>query len=320
MAYCIAMSSRPTSCWTDPDARGQRRIFLADFGIARPLTEPSDLTATNLTVGTVAYAAPEQLMGEDIDERADEYALAATVFHLLTGAPPYHHSNPVAIISQHLNAPPPTLSSLRPELARLDDVFFTGLAKDPADRFGQCHEFATALSECAGSATSAAAVDTQIAMTPAARALPRRRSRTVLAAAALAVVVLAVVAVVVYMIAANRGPSPPPAPTGAPPSVPTGATPPAAPPPSSVVPTSTPTVTVTATPARPTTTQAASPAELDQQYLNEVTGLWGGRPGKPDAVIRKTATAPVNCWRRTPTRPRPPAGYSRNRRRRARRD
>ena len=129
---------------THPDASGQRRIFLADFGIARPLADPSGLTATNLTVGTVAYAAPDQLMGEDIDGRADEYALAATVFHLLAGAPPYHHSNPVAVISQHLNAPPPRLSGLRPDLARLDDVFSTALAKNPADRFGECDEFATA--------------------------------------------------------------------------------------------------------------------------------------------------------------------------------
>ena len=129
---------------THPDASGQRRIFLADFGIARPLADPSGLTATNLTVGTVAYAAPDQLMGEVIVGRAVEYALAATVFHLLAGAPPYHHSNPVAVISQHLNAPPPRLSGLRPDLARLDDVFSTALAKNPADRFGECDEFATA--------------------------------------------------------------------------------------------------------------------------------------------------------------------------------
>jgi len=279
---------------TDPDASGQRRIFLADFGIARPLAEPSSLTATNLTVGTVAYAAPEQLMGEEIDGRADEYALAATVFHLLTGAPPYHQSNPVAVISQHLNAPPPRLSSLRPDLARLDDVFFTALAKNPADRFGQCHELATTLSERAGSSDRLGVDRTESAM---ARTRPRWRDRAVFRAAALAFV-LAVAAVVGYIVA-NRGPSSPPAPTGAPsPSPP--AAPPAAPPPSvvptstptvtaapspSVVPTSTPTVTVTATPARPTRTQASGP-ELDQQYLNEVTGLWGGRPAKPDAVIR----------------------------------
>ena len=51
-------------------------IFLADFGIARPLDDTSGMTTTNLTVGTVSYAAPEQLMGLDIDGRADQYALA----------------------------------------------------------------------------------------------------------------------------------------------------------------------------------------------------------------------------------------------------
>ena len=56
---------------SQPDDDGQRRVFLADFGIARELADPSGLTATNLTVGTVAYAAPEQLMGSELDGRAD---------------------------------------------------------------------------------------------------------------------------------------------------------------------------------------------------------------------------------------------------------
>ncbi|WP_369829713.1 serine/threonine-protein kinase [Mycobacterium sp. E2479] len=131
---------------------GERRILLADFGIARQLADVSGLTATNLTVGTVAYAAPEQLMGADIDGRADQYALAATAFHLLTGVPPYQHSNPVAVISQHLNAAPPKLSERRPDLAYLDHVLSTALVKDPADRFSRCREFAKALSERAASA------------------------------------------------------------------------------------------------------------------------------------------------------------------------
>ncbi len=138
----------------EPDD-GERRILLADFGIARQLADVSGLTATNLTVGTVAYAAPEQLMGADIDGRADQYALAATAFHLLTGAPPYQHSNPVAVISQHLNAALPKVSERRPELAHLDPVLSTALAKDPADRFARCREFAKALSErAAGAAES----------------------------------------------------------------------------------------------------------------------------------------------------------------------
>ncbi len=124
-----------------------RRILLADFGVARQLADISGITETNVAVGTVAYAAPEQLVGSDIDGRADQYALAATAFHLLTGVPPYRHSNPVAVIGQHLHAAPPRLSDHRPDLARLDNVFFKALAKDPADRFDRCRDFAAAFND-----------------------------------------------------------------------------------------------------------------------------------------------------------------------------
>ena len=131
-----------------PDS--ERRVLLADFGIARQLSDPSGLTASNLAIGTVAYAAPEQLMGSDGLDRADQYALAATTFHLLTGSPPFQHDNPVTVISQHLNSTPPKLSERRRELAGLDDVLDTALAKDPADRFTSCYEFADALAQCLG--------------------------------------------------------------------------------------------------------------------------------------------------------------------------
>ena len=71
---------------THLDDDGEQRILLTDFGIARDVNDISGLTATNMTVGTVAYCAPEQLLGEEIDGRADQYALAATAYHLLTGA------------------------------------------------------------------------------------------------------------------------------------------------------------------------------------------------------------------------------------------
>ena len=69
----------PNILLTDP-AAGEQRILLGDFGIARRVDDTSNLTATNMTVGTVFYAAPEQLMGEELDGRADQYALAATAF------------------------------------------------------------------------------------------------------------------------------------------------------------------------------------------------------------------------------------------------
>ncbi|MBV8929456.1 MAG: serine/threonine protein kinase [Mycobacteriaceae bacterium] len=134
---------------TDPKL-GDQRILLADFGIARRVDDASGLTATNMTVGTVAYAAPEQLMGGRIDGRADQYALAATAFQLLTGTAPFQHSNPTVIISQHLNAPPPKVAERRPELASLDPALSKALSKDPAARFERCVDFARALGHQVG--------------------------------------------------------------------------------------------------------------------------------------------------------------------------
>ena len=74
--------------------------------------------------------------GAEIDGHADQYALAATAFHLLTGAPPVDD--------------PPRLSDQRPELARLDGVFSRALADSPADRFDSCGDFAEAANEQAG--------------------------------------------------------------------------------------------------------------------------------------------------------------------------
>lgn len=134
---------------TRPDI-GSRRIVLADFGIARQTDDISGLTATNMTLGTVNYAAPEQLMGEDIDGRADQYALAATTYHLLAGSPVFDHTNPAVVISRHLNAAPPPLSQARPDLSALDDLFSRALAKNPADRFAACADFAESLRRAVG--------------------------------------------------------------------------------------------------------------------------------------------------------------------------
>ena len=130
-----------------------RRVFLADFGIARPVDDISGITTTNMTVGTVAYAAPEQLMGEAMDGRADQYALAATAYHLLTGSQLFPHSNPAVVISRHLNAPVPALADIRPDLASLDPILAAALAKNPDDRFACCTDFARAFTETAAPQT-----------------------------------------------------------------------------------------------------------------------------------------------------------------------
>ncbi|WP_317159830.1 LpqN/LpqT family lipoprotein [[Mycobacterium] appelbergii] len=125
----------------------KRRIMLTDFGIARRADEVNGLTSTNITVGSMSYTAPEQLMGQPIDGRADQYSLAATAYRLFTGAPPFAHSNPAVVISHHLNSPPPKLAATKPELAAFDSVMAKALAKDPKDRYDTCHDFAVALTE-----------------------------------------------------------------------------------------------------------------------------------------------------------------------------
>jgi serine/threonine-protein kinase len=150
---------------------GDQRILLADFGIARWVNDISGLTATNMTVGTVSYAAPEQLMGARLDGRADQYALAATAFHLLTGAPPFQHSNPAVVISQHLSASPPAIGVRRPELSALDPVLAKALSKDPKDRFERCDDFARALAHGLDAAPTG-----DVATTLAPAATPPKRS------------------------------------------------------------------------------------------------------------------------------------------------
>lgn len=186
---------KPANILLSDTQSADRRILLADFGIARWSDDVSGLTATNMTVGTVSYAAPEQLMGNTVDGRADQYALAATAYELLTGRPPFQNSNPAVVISQHLSALPPAIGDHRPELAHLDPVFAKALAKDPADRFDRCADFARALGhqlegDTLGLTQSAAA------SAPAGHA---RRSRTLIAVVAvLAVMLCAAVAAAVF--------------------------------------------------------------------------------------------------------------------------
>lgn len=118
---------KPANILFASPAGGEPQILLTDFGIAPP---------PDLAADPYAYTAPEQLAGSEIDGRADQYALAATAFHLLTGAP-FDRMNP-------------TLRDRRPELARVDEVLSTALAPNPDDRFDNCRDFADALSAHAG--------------------------------------------------------------------------------------------------------------------------------------------------------------------------
>lgn len=124
--------------------RGPRAV-LTDFGIARLLDADTKLTATGTFTATLAYASPEQLSGEQVDHRADQYSLACTLFTLLAGQTPYPATNPGQIVAGHITKPVPRLSDRRPDLpASLDAVIGRAMAKPRHERFASCSEFAEA--------------------------------------------------------------------------------------------------------------------------------------------------------------------------------
>jgi serine/threonine protein kinase/class 3 adenylate cyclase len=114
------------------------RVKLSDFGIARHIVERQSLqlTQSGSLLGTPLYMAPEQGMGNAVDPRTDVYALGATLFHLLTGRPPFQASTAMGLIAQHCSEPPPDLRQLRPKLSDgVCRVVNRCLAKSPAERY-----------------------------------------------------------------------------------------------------------------------------------------------------------------------------------------
>lgn len=160
---------------SSPDS-GLGRAFLAGIGIARPIDDSTGLTATDTELDAVAYTAPEQLIDEATDERSDQYALACTAFHLLTGSLPYESFNAAVIINKHVMAPPPSIGERRAEFAHLDQVFAAALAKDPNDRYNSCQDFAGDLARGLLSSTDGPTpVEPTLGAAPARPRLPRRQ-------------------------------------------------------------------------------------------------------------------------------------------------
>ncbi|NDK91835.1 protein kinase [Gordonia desulfuricans] len=127
------------------------RVLLADFGIAKSQQDVSNLTSANVFLGTVAYVAPEQLLGTEIDGRADQYSLAATLFQLLCGRPPFEGNTQTNVVAAHLNSAPPVLSSVRSGTSpAVDAVFERALRKSPDERYRSCGDLAADLVRALG--------------------------------------------------------------------------------------------------------------------------------------------------------------------------
>jgi serine/threonine-protein kinase len=111
-------------------------VKVADFGLARVLSESLDLTQDGMTLGTPLYMSPEQGEGRPVDARSDLYSLGATLHHLLAGQPPYSGPSAVSVVMAHIREPLVPLATRRPDLpAGLCDIVDRLLAKELGDRF-----------------------------------------------------------------------------------------------------------------------------------------------------------------------------------------
>jgi tRNA A-37 threonylcarbamoyl transferase component Bud32 len=128
-------------------------VKVADFGIAKA-DQVDDLTKTGMVLGTAAYVAPEQIRGEAVDGKADQYGLAIVIYECVTGQQPFRAETPVATAAQRLERDPLPVRSLRANAPRgLDAVLMRALARDPRDRYPSAGAFADALAEFAGGDT-----------------------------------------------------------------------------------------------------------------------------------------------------------------------
>ena len=186
-------------------------VYLADFGLSKQASSISGLTATGQFVGTVDYVAPEQIQGEAVDGRADQYALGCVLYECLAGETPFPRSSSIAVLWAHVEDEPPSLAAARPELPEsLDHVVTRMLAKEPADRYGSCRELVEAAREAIAPAGAAVHEQPSIAAPPPDQAAPGKRrrpsKRRALIAVAALVVAAAVAAVLVVTLGGDEAP------------------------------------------------------------------------------------------------------------------
>src|SRR2546427_9108425 len=133
---------KPENMLIEPDGR----LRITDFGLALALRGDGRFGVATSRSGTPQFAAPEQLLGERVDLRADLYSLAATAYFALLGRPPFEGSTPEAIVARQTTEDPPSLHDARKDVPReLEDVLRKALASEPGARYPTATAFRDAV-------------------------------------------------------------------------------------------------------------------------------------------------------------------------------
>src|ERR1041384_6716285 len=126
------------------DRRGNP--YISDFGIAKLSQAQAGNVTGSAIIGTPAYMAPEQAQGNEVDGRADIYALGIILFEMLTGKQPYEADTPMAVAIKHITDPVPHIRETNPQLPEMVDmVIQKAMAKHKNERFSTAVEMTNAL-------------------------------------------------------------------------------------------------------------------------------------------------------------------------------
>ncbi len=133
---------KPSNCLLD----GEGRVKVGDFGLSRSISGDNRLTVTGSFLGTPHYSSPEQIKGESTDEASDVYSVAATLYFLLTGRPPFDSKDPAVALARIVSETPPSIRSIRRKVSlSLEQVVLKGLERDRRRRYRDLDEFREAL-------------------------------------------------------------------------------------------------------------------------------------------------------------------------------
>jgi serine/threonine protein kinase len=122
--------------------------LLSDFGLVKLLEGGQTITQPGVGLGTPLYTAPEQMLGEEVDHRADIYSLGMVLYEMVTGRLPFKGDTPVKLMVERLNQPPVPPRQVNPSVTpQLEELLLKTLAPAPADRFDRTDELVAALEE-----------------------------------------------------------------------------------------------------------------------------------------------------------------------------